>query len=165
MCWCVCVRVRAWRAGGVHAGICVFRGDYRAQGLAAAARLQLPNPSSRELQRINSNVLDIWKVAEVCAHEHQRDHEKDSRLYLDYSIRARREPSTPASQRPYGLAKDFHRPLEVQLGIGGVGQAVPRMDHHCELGCMQAVQTSELRRRIRQLSLSLRMSRLKSSIK
>ena len=35
---------------------------------------------------------------------------------------------TFVSQKLYGLAKDIDRPLEVQLGIGGVGQAVPRMD-------------------------------------
>lgn len=34
---------------------------------------------------------------------------------------------TLASQRLHSLAQDVHSPLEVQRGIGGVGQAVPRM--------------------------------------
>ena len=35
-----------------------------------------------ELHKIKSKVPDIWKFAAVWAHEHHRDQEKDSLLYL-----------------------------------------------------------------------------------
>ena len=41
-------------------------------------------PVLKELHRIRRSVADIWKDEAVWAHEHQRDQEKDSLLYLSY---------------------------------------------------------------------------------